>query len=197
MPISKFVIPVVSWQVTPDFWASYKPRRLSYGRPEEVVYKIEGTDEQETRLRVRVLHASRFLGYVYIPPRYASVWRRLIYSALYWECLCQCWHDATAPILRKVKSARTPRDKATLNVCSNADVKLLQHLVSRRFVLQEVQELAAGSGGIPDNVHSLNEYAIRDARDWLHMSFQEAHRDGKQLLKLDPTDPKNDAQLRE
>ena len=70
-----------------------------------------------------------------------------------------------------------------------AGVRLVQYLLYRRVVLEELMNLQFENH--EPVVHSLIEFGIRESRDWLFESIENAKKQGSRYLRLDPTHPIN------
>ena len=79
-------------------------------------------------------------------------------------------------------------EEEEINLKNVAGVKLVQYLLCRRMVLEELMDLRFDSEPV---VHSLIEFGIRESRDWLFETFEHAKKQGPKYLYLDPTLPNN------
>jgi hypothetical protein len=129
------------------------------------------------------------LGQFFLPQQYYPLWRRLIYGALFQEKLYEAWITRTKK-LRHEESLNLV-DKEMINLKNNAGVKLVQYLLIRRLVLEELMELRFDNNRDGPVIQTLIEFGIRESRDWLFESFEEAKKQEASYLGLDPTAPNN------
>ena len=181
-PLKKFIIPVVSWR--PDelqFREFQATSRITYAVPLPI--KIMGREWR----RVAAYDANNdLLGEFILPVRYLSLWRRLIYGALLHEKMFEAW-------IRRMKWLKgrslNAVEEEEINLRNMAGVRLVQYLLCRRLVLEELMKLR-----FEDHepvVHSLIEFGIRESRDWLFETYSNAKKEGGNYLRLDPTSPLN------
>lgn len=90
---------------------------------------------------------------------------------------------------RKLKAV----EEEMMNLRNMAGVRLIQYLLYRRLVLDELMKLRFENDD--PVIHSLIEFGIRESRDWLFETFEDAKRQGAMYLRLDPTEPKNDKEF--
>lgn len=96
------------------------------------------------------------------------------------------WIERTSRLAGKMVAA-VKREQ--LNLRNMAGVRLVQYLLCRRVVLEELTKLRFGND--EPIVHSLIEFGIRESRDWLFETFDNAKKDRAIYLHLDPTVPQN------
>lgn len=186
--ITRFDLPVVKWRFTEESWSHFAGTKIFYSPPELIAYPLaEGG--RETWLRAAARRNDEFLGYVYIPPRYGSVWRRLIYAALWWEQIYVAWDGYPNPADGS-KGAAAKR-LAIEEGSNNAGTRLLQHLTCRQAILEELQKAVLFSRPTTAPMPLLFEYGVRDFRDWFDRTFEWAKANEPEYLDLDPTDPDN------
>lgn len=181
-PLKKFIIPVVSWR--PDelqFREFQATSRITYAVPLPI--KIMGREWR----RVAAYDANNdLLGEFILPVRYLSLWRRLIYGALLHEKMFEAWIRRTKRLKGRSLNAV---EEEEINLRNMAGVRLVQYLLCRRLVLEELMKLR-----FEDHepvVHSLIEFGIRESRDWLFETYSNAKKEGGNYLRLDPTSPLN------
>jgi hypothetical protein len=80
-------------------------------------------------------------------------------------------------------------EEEMVNLRNMAGVRLVQYLLYRRVVLEELLELQFKNNN--PIIHSLIEFGIRESRDWMFETFENVKKTGATYLGLDPTDPKN------
>jgi hypothetical protein len=84
----------------------------------------------------------------------------------------------------KQKNKKAQQGRAGLIETSrkNAGARFLQAMVARRTVLEECM----ANGVNDDRIKSLDEFIIRDHRDWLFLEFHELPHDARKYLEADP-----------
>ncbi|KAG2359307.1 hypothetical protein BDR07DRAFT_1488414 [Suillus spraguei] len=181
-PIRDFCIPVTKAELSMDQWDARAPQRIHYGVPELVKYGAGDTDQLEC-LRVPAMKDRQILGYVILPTRYRSSWVYLCYCVEYWLAVWRCW-DGESKKKQKRKSTKTQQGRAELVSVSrkNAGARFLQAMVARRTVLEE----CIANGVNDERTKSLDEFLIRDRRDWLFLEFDELPKDANDYLQADP-----------
>ncbi|KAG1853360.1 hypothetical protein F4604DRAFT_1686362 [Suillus subluteus] len=184
-PICIFRIPVTKAELSMDQWDAQAPHRIHYGVPQLMNYGAEDAGPLEC-LRVPVLKDQRLLGYVPLPTRYRSSWVYLCYCVEYWLSIWKCWDKESKRKQRKTKKTniKTQEERAGLVDTSrkNAGSRFLQAMVARRAVLEECM-----TNGVNDErIKSLDEFIIRNHRDWLFMEFDELPDDADKYLRADP-----------
>ncbi|KAG1837450.1 hypothetical protein DFJ58DRAFT_734343 [Suillus subalutaceus] len=184
-PIRIFRIPVTKAELSMDKWDAQAPHRIHYGVPQLMNYGAEDTGRFEC-LRVPVLKDQRLLGYVPLPTRYRSSWVYLCYCVEYWLSIWKCWDEESKRKQKKTKKTniKTQEERAGLVDTSrkNAGSRFLQAMVARRAVLEECM-----TNGVNDErIESLDEFIIRNHRDWLFMEFDELPDDADKYLQADP-----------
>ncbi|KAG1765729.1 hypothetical protein EV702DRAFT_1204468 [Suillus placidus] len=179
-PIRDFCIPVTKAEPSMDHWVAREPDRIHYGPPELKVYG------QLECLRVPVMKAQQLLGYVPLPTRYESSWVYLCYCVDYWLAIWKCWDGEWKKKRRKTKNTnpKTQQERADLiATCrKNSGARFLQAMVARRTVLEECM----ANGVNDERIKSLDEFIIRNYRDWLFMEFDELPDDADKYLEADP-----------
>jgi hypothetical protein len=181
-PISNFRIPVTKAELPMDQWDARAPHRVHYGVPELINYGARSTGQLEF-LRVPAMKDRRILGYVPLPTRYRSSWVYLCYCVEYWLAVWKCW-DSESNTNKKQKNRKTQQGRAGLIETSrkNAGARFLQAMVARRTVLEECM----ANGVNDDRIKSLDEFIIRNYRDWLFLEFHELPHDARKYLEVDP-----------
>ncbi|KAG2359315.1 hypothetical protein BDR07DRAFT_1488420 [Suillus spraguei] len=181
-PIRDFCIPVTKAEISMDQWDARAPQRIHYGVPELVKYGAGDTDQLEC-LRVPAMKDRQLLGYVILPTRYRSSWVYLCYCVEYWLAVWRCW-DGESKKKQKRKSTKTQQGRAELVSVSrkNAGARFLQAMVARRTVLEE----CIANGVNDERIKSLDEFLIRDRRDWLFLEFDELPNNANDYLQADP-----------
>ena len=107
------------------------------------------------------------MGAFLLPLKYYPLWRRLIYGALLQEKIYEAWIQRTKRLRNKRLDAVEEQE---INLKINAGVRLVQYLVYRRRVLEELMQLRFENH--EPMVHSLIEFGIRESRDWLFETFE-------------------------
>jgi hypothetical protein len=183
-PLKEFKIPTVSWRPDPKQFKEFqKNSRVTYTHPDQI--EIKG----RVWLRVPAYDAKNLLlGAFLLPVKYYTLWRRLVYGALFQENMYEAWINRTKGL--KGKKGLNDVEKEEINLKNMAGTRLVQYLLCRRVVLEELMKLKFDSDPPPE-VHSLIEFGIRDSRDWLFESFENAKEQGQKYLYLDPTLQKN------
>ena len=183
-PLSRFRHPTTRWRIGAARYAEYVRRRVTYSPLLPVVIN------QRPWLRIQALyHTSTGIVpyFFHLPPSYGPLWRLLVYSAIWWEKMYSKW-TAVTDGFRDKKLTRAQRQTLTLR--DNTGVKLVQYVLFRRFVLEELVDLRFDGDDYPA-VMSLVEFGIRHFRDWLDVDFATARSQGEKYLAYDPTVPTN------
>jgi hypothetical protein len=182
-PLKDFKIPIVSWRPnTSEFREFQFSSRLTYTAPEKV--KIKG--KEWYRVAAHDFN-NEHLGGFFLPLKYYELWRRLVYGALFQEKMFEAWIGRTKRLNKK--KTLSPIDNEEIRIKNTAGVRLVQFLFYRRLVLEELMKLTFET---PDPVvHSLIEFGIRESRDWMSETFENAKIQGGKYLRLDPTASKN------
>ncbi|KAG1830990.1 hypothetical protein DFJ58DRAFT_736774 [Suillus subalutaceus] len=184
-PISDFCIPVTKAELSMDQWNARSPHRIHYGVPELTKYGVG--DNAEQCLRVPVVKDHRLLGYVPLPTRYSSSWVYLCYCVEYWLAIWKCWDVESKKKQRTTKNTNIKAQeerKGLIDIARrNASARFLQAMVARRTVLEECID-----NGVNDDerINSLDEFMIRNHRDWLFLEFDELPHDADIYLQADP-----------
>ncbi|KAG1817299.1 uncharacterized protein BJ212DRAFT_1299431 [Suillus subaureus] len=186
-PIRDFRIPVTKAELSMDQWDARAPHRIHYGVPELISYGAGDAGQLEF-LRVPAMKDQRILGYVLLPARYRSSWVYLCYCVEYWLAVWKCW-DGESKKHQKQKKTKAQQERAVLIDTSrkNAGARFLQAMVARRIVLEE----CVANGVNDERIKSLDEFLIRDHRDWLFVEFDELPDDADIYLEADPLHPEN------
>lgn len=71
-------------------------------------------------------------------------------------------------------------EEEEIRLRNNAGVRLVQYLLCRRLVLEELMKLRFEND--EPVVHSLIEFGIRDSRDWLFETYENAKIQGAKYL---------------
>jgi hypothetical protein len=181
-----FCIPVTKAELSMDLWDARALHRIYYGVPEHVKYGAGDTSQLEF-LRVPAIKDQRLVGYVPLPIKYRSSWVYLCHCVEYWLAVWKCWDGES----KKKKKTKAQRDRAELVATSrkNAGARFLEAMVARRTVLEECMANGVNDG----RVTSLDEFLIRDNRDWLFTEFDELPDDADRYLEADPLHPDNKA----
>jgi len=176
------MVPVVSWRPSlREFREFQETSRVTYIAPE--VVKIQGQDWHCIKAYdVRDDQLGNFL----LPMKYYPLWRRLVYGALFQEKMYEAWIRKTKGFAGKMLSAV---GQELFNLRNMTGVRLVQYLLYRRLVLEELMKLRFENH--EPVVHSLIEFGIRESRDWLFETFENAKKQGAIYLHLDPTDTRN------
>ena len=181
-PLKEFKIPIVSWRPNEKQFREFrKNSRVTYTVPE--ITDIMG--KKWYRVAAYDVH-DNLLGEFALPIKYNQLWRRLIYGALFQEKMYKAWILRTKPLKGKSLNAVEEEEVRLKNM---AGVRLIQYLLYRRRVLEELMELRFENS--KPVVHSLIEFGIRESRDWLFETFENAKKQGAEYLHLDPTVQKN------
>jgi hypothetical protein len=178
-PLKEFKIPTVSWFPNPQKFKEFQDKsRVTYNLPREI--EIKG----RLWFAVPAYDVRDFLlGEFLLPVKYYTLWRRLVYAGLLQEKMYEAWIDRTKGLKGKGLNAV---EKQEINCKNIAGVRLVQYLLYRRLVLEELMKLKFDSDPPPE-VHSLIEFGIRESRDWLFETFEKAKKEGEKYLYLDPT----------
>jgi hypothetical protein len=184
-PIRAFRIPVTRAKLSMDQWDAYAPQRFFYGVPMHIKY---GAENQLECFRIPVTKEQHLVGYVIIPMIYKETWRYLCRCVEYWLAIWKCWDGE---LKKSKKKTKTQRDRAHLVdiSCKNAGARFLEAMVARRTVVADCMASIFNNGRIP----SLDEFIIRNKRDWLFTEFDELPDDADKYLKADPLHPDNKA----
>ena len=182
-PLKEFKIPIVSWLPNSKEFRKFKREStIYYSVPQPI--KVKG----RKLLRIEACDVEdSLLGEFILPEKYYTLWRRLVYGALFQEKMYEAWIERTKRLRQKSLNAA---EEEEINLKKNAGVRLVQYLLCRRLVLEELMQLRFDSKREPV-VHSLIEFGIRDSRDWLFETFENAKKQGGSYLYLDPTNTKN------
>ncbi|KAG1853377.1 hypothetical protein F4604DRAFT_1686374 [Suillus subluteus] len=182
-PIRDFRIPVSKAELSMGQWDARAPQRIHYGVPELISYGA-GDNPQLEFLRVPAMKDRRIIGYVPLPTRYRSSWVYLCYCVEYWLAVWKCWDGESKKNKKKQKNTKTQKERADLIDTSrkNAGARFLQAMLARRIVLEE----CIANGVNDERIKSLDEFLIRDHRDWLFVEFDELPDDADMYLAADP-----------
>jgi hypothetical protein len=163
-----------------DLWDARAPHRIYYGVPEQVKYRAGDTSQVEF-LRVPAIKNQQLVGYVPLPTKYQSSWVYLCHCVEYWLAVWKCWDGESK---KKKKKTKAQQERADLVATSrkNAGARFLEAMVARRTVLEECMANGVNDGRIA----SLDEFLIRDHRDWLFTEFDELPDDADRYLEADP-----------
>jgi hypothetical protein len=184
-PLKEFKVPVVSWRPTEERLKAFQTEnRVTYTVPERI--GIKGRDWY----RVAAYNVSDvLLGELLLPSKYCGLWRRLVYGALLQEKMYEGWIKRTKRVEGKKRLKSIQEEE--INLRNMAGVKMVQYLLYRRLVVQELMAINFDDHHVPV-VHSLIEFGIRDSRDWMFETFEDCQKDdGARYLRLDPTAPQN------
>lgn len=186
-PLKEFKIPIVSWRPNSlELKEFQKNSRVTYTVPEEL--KIKGREW----LRVAAYNVmDLLLGEFILPKKYYSLWRRLIYGGLFQEKMYEAWIKRTKRLKGKSLNAVEEEEIRLRNM---AGVRLAQYLLCRRLVLEELMNLRFDFNTEPE-VPLLIEFGIRESRDWLFETYENAKKQGQKYLYLDPTLSKNEREF--
>ena len=177
-PLKEFKIPVVSWCPNVQALKEFQDRsRLTYRSHERI--EIKGREWY----RFRAYSAKNDqLGEFLLPVRYYELWRRLIYGALLQEKMFEGWIQRTKHLQGRRLNAVQEKE---IYLESVAGVRMVQYLLYRRMVVEELMKLRFNNDEAV--VHSLIEFGIRESRDWMFETFENAKKEGAIYLRLDPT----------
>jgi hypothetical protein len=183
-PLKAFKIPVVSWRPNRQEFKDFQRKwRVTYTVPDKIKvhgkqwYRVAAYDSKDV-----------LMGVVLLPPKYYPLWRRLVYGALFQEKMYEAWSKRT----QRLKTGNMNAvEKEMLRLKHNAGVRLVQYLLCRRMVLEELMKLRFGNDNNEPVIQTLVEFGIRESRDWMFESFEYAKKQGASYLGLDPTNPKN------
>jgi hypothetical protein len=187
-PLKEFKIPTVSWFPNPQQFKEFQDKsRVTYDPPRELKIKgrlwfaVTAYDAEDDQL-----------GEFVLPVKYYTLWRRLVYAGLLQEKMYEAWINRTKGLIGK--KGLNAVEKQEINCKNIAGVRLVQFLLYRRLVLEELMKLKFDSDPPPE-VHSLIEFGIRDSRDWLFETFEKAKEEGEKYLYLDPTVQKSNREF--
>ena len=185
-PLKDFRIPIVSWLPSTSKFREFQfTSRLTYTVPEKV--KIKGNDWYRVlAYDVNNEHAGGGGG-GFVPLKYYDLWRRLVYGALFQEKMYEAWIGRTKRL--KKKTRLNPIEVEEMRLKRLAGVRFVQYLFYRRLILADLKKLTFEDPQLV--VHSLIEFGIREFRDWMSETFENAKKEGGIYLRLDPTAPKN------
>jgi len=181
-PLKEFKVPIVSWCPNEHQFKEFQEKsRITYTMPERI--QINGKEWYW----VTAYHVGNvLLGEFILPRAYHTLWRRLIYGALFQEKLYSAWISRT----RRLKGRRLNAvEEEEIRLRNMTGVRMVQYLLYRRMVLEELMKLRFENH--EPLVHSLIEFSIRESRDWMFESFENAKKEGAPYLRLDPTLGKN------
>jgi hypothetical protein len=180
LPIQDFRIPVSKAELPMDVWDLRAPHRIHYGIPERVKYGAEDQGQVEF-LRVPASKEGLLVGYVPLPIKYRSSWVYLCYCVEYWLAVWKCWD-----VQSKKKMQRNRKELVVISR-KNAGARFLEAMVARRAVVEEclIKDLNQG------RINTLDEFLIRDQRDWLFLEFDELPEDADRYLEADPLHAEN------
>lgn len=187
-PLEEFKVPIVSWRPTEQQLEHFQNEsRITYTLPE----RIEVKGKEWYCVSVYGVKAA-MLGQFLLPFKYHSLWRRLVYGALLQEKMYKAWIERT----RRLKGRRLNAvQEEEINLKNMAGVRLVQYLLYRRLVLEELMGLRFENH--EPVVHTLIEFGIRESRDWMFETFENAKKEGAKYLRLDPTVQKNEGEFSE
>jgi hypothetical protein len=179
-PIHDFCIPITKAELSMDLWNKLAPHRVYYGVPELMKYSA-GDAGQLEYLRVPARKDQRLVGYVPLPIKYQSSWVYLCHCVEYWLAVWKCWDDESK---KTKKNTKAQQERASLVATSrkNAGARFLGAMVARRTVLEECMANGVNDG----RISSLDEFLIRDSRDWLFTEFNDLPDDADRYLEADP-----------
>jgi len=182
-PLKQFKIPIVSWRPNSKEFKDFKENsRITYTVPDPI--KIKG----RKLFRVAAYDVNEnLLGEFILPEKYYPIWRRLVYGGLFQEKMFEAWIERTKGWRKKGLNAVEEQESI---LKKNAGVRFVDYLLCRRLVLEELMQLRFDSKREPV-VHTLIEFGIRDSRDWLFETFENAKKQEGKYLYLDPTEAKN------
>jgi hypothetical protein len=187
-PLKAFNVPIVSWRPNEEQFKRFQNEsRITYVYSGGV--QIKG---REWYLFRAYDAKEELLGEFFLPPKYYPLWRRLIYGALLQEKMYAGWIRRTA----RLKGRRlTASQQEEVNLRNTAGVRMVQYLMYRRVVLEELFKLRFDND--EPVIHSLVEFGIRESRDWLFETFETAKQQGAIYLRLDPSAATNKTQFGE
>ncbi|KAF8235449.1 hypothetical protein L208DRAFT_1257083 [Tricholoma matsutake] len=181
--LTTFSIPSVSWKPDPNMMQQFQQDwSVTYTIPEEI------TVQGRTWYSISAYGPKQdYLGTILLPPKYYPIWRRLVYSTLYQEQMYNSWTINTKRLRNK---SLNKVEEQMIHLRNNASVRFAQYLVCRRLVLEEFLKIQFDNNLEPV-IQSLIEFGIRNSRDWLFDTFDDAKEAGAGYLRLDPTNSKN------
>jgi hypothetical protein len=131
------------------------------------------------------------LGYMLLPQRYKDLWSHLCYKIAHCE---QTWQALATAAKQKSKT----RDKDLIvQLRQNSGAWLIQLLATRLLAVDQLLCLEYAVDPEDECVQVLNEFWIRDCRDWMHEEFEKIEGQGHRFLTADPVDPRNEKLFRE
>ncbi|KAG2127467.1 uncharacterized protein EDB93DRAFT_1257031 [Suillus bovinus] len=189
-PIRAFRIPVSKAELPMAQWDARAPHRIHYGVPELINYGARDSS-QLACLRVPAVKDGKLIGYVPLPSRYLSSWLYLCYCVEHWLAIWKCWDGESKKKQRKTKKTNIKIQRKRTDLINtsrkNAGARFLQAMVARRMVLEE----CIANGVNDDRIESLDEFLIRNYRDWLFLEFDELPDDAHKYLEADPLYARN------
>ena len=186
-PICDFRIPVTKAELSMDQWDAYAPQRFCYGVPKLIKY---GLGNQLEFLRIPVTREDQLFGYVILPMIYKYSWLYLCCFVEWWLAMWKSWDSEFKKMTKKIKT-KAQRERAALVATSrkNVGARFLEAMVARRTVVADCIANGLKNGRIP----SLDEFIIRNKRDWLFMEFDELPDNADKYLRADPLHTDNKA----
>jgi hypothetical protein len=189
--IDEFCIPINRAELSITEWRKMKPRMVAYGKPELVDCKDPRTGRKYKIYRVSAVKNKELLGYMLLPHRYKDLWSHLCYKIAHCE---QTWRA----LAKAAQQKNGTRDKDLIvQLRQNAGAWLVQLLATRLLAVDQLLCLEYALDPEDECVNILNEFWVRDCRDWMHEEFDDIESKGQKFLEADPVDPHNEKLLRE
>ncbi|KAG2045668.1 hypothetical protein BDR06DRAFT_978046, partial [Suillus hirtellus] len=186
-PMRSFSIPIVRAELVMDESLTNLGTQITYCAPEEVVAFDFGTRRKHTTCRVPVMEGGRLRGYVPLPMRYRDIWLELSYNIVLLMNIWELWSKEEGKPLR-------PKEKKMATACrQNVGTLLVQYMLARLLVVEELVSLSYNIEPGEECVKSLNEWKVRMLRDWFDMTHSEAKADGSEFMRADPASIENKA----
>jgi hypothetical protein len=180
-PLKEFKIPSVTWRPNALQFREFQQKsRVTYTVPRQI--EIKG---REWLCVTAYDVTDHMIGEFILPVKYSTLWRRLVYGGLWQEKMYEAWIQRTKRLKGKTLNAV---EEEEINLKNMAGLRLVQYLLCRRVVLEELMNLRFDSHAEPV-IHSLIEFGIRESRDWLFENFENAKLQGQKYLYMDPTLP--------
>ncbi|KAG1786579.1 hypothetical protein EV424DRAFT_1551394 [Suillus variegatus] len=184
-PITSFAIPLVHAEIVMDDSLKNDDTRITYREPQEIEVIQVGTTESYKMCRVPVLEGGRKRGFVPLPLRYRDLWLELSYNIVLCSNLWELWEEEG---MKKLKGKKANM----VETCrKNTGVMLVQHMLTRRLVVEQLLKLDYLTEPGKESVPLLDEWKIRMCRDWWNKSYDEAFAEGREFLSADPVTAPN------
>lgn len=182
--ITAFRLPLVRACLTIQRLRQEDSVRWFYAKPERYVYLHKEHEVYYPRCRVPIRSDRElFLGYLPLPYKYHQAWLDLCYTVVYLEAILRCWETAY-----ENEELRDRKELIHLGL-STAGNRLLQHIVARMHIVQELLTHSPHHDHDSETLPIFDEYIVRNRFDALFTEWQ----DVPDLVRNDlVTDPLHD-----